>query len=126
MQRTDGGGVRGLSSLHLLNAVMARAAPGKKPCEVFDMIGGTSTGGYIAIMLGRLRMTVDDCIQKYHDFMVQVFNKGFVEKRADFLVNGVFYDEGVLEGLIKQLVQEKTGDSEAKLLEEGGEPACKV
>lgn len=24
------------------------------PCEVFDMIGGTSTGGIIAIMLGRL------------------------------------------------------------------------
>lgn len=25
-----------------------------RPCEVFDMIGGTSTGGIIAIMLGRL------------------------------------------------------------------------
>ncbi|KND90485.1 Calcium-independent phospholipase A2-gamma [Tolypocladium ophioglossoides CBS 100239] len=122
----DGGGVRGLSSLHLLDAVMTRAAPGKKPCEVFDMIGGTSTGGYIAIMLGRLRMTVGECIQTYQDFMVQIFNKGAVRKTADFLFNGEFYDEGVLERLIKQLVQDKTGDSEAELLEEGGDPACKV
>lgn len=25
-----------------------------RPCDVFHMIGGTSTGGIIAIMLGRL------------------------------------------------------------------------
>ncbi|KAF3003991.1 hypothetical protein E8E14_007678 [Neopestalotiopsis sp. 37M] len=41
----DGGGVRGLASLHMLKAVMEKAAPNKKPCQVFDMIGGTSTGG---------------------------------------------------------------------------------
>ena len=28
------------------------------PCEYFDLIGGTSTGGIIAIMLGRLRMVM--------------------------------------------------------------------
>jgi patatin-like phospholipase/acyl hydrolase len=26
---------------------MQRLAPGKKPCEVFDLIGGTSTGGFV-------------------------------------------------------------------------------
>ena len=26
------------------------------PCDYFDLIGGTGTGGLIAIMLGRLRM----------------------------------------------------------------------
>jgi patatin-like phospholipase/acyl hydrolase len=29
----------------LLKEVMDRAAPKQKPCEVFDIIGGTSTGG---------------------------------------------------------------------------------
>ena len=43
----DGGGIRGLSSLLLLKSVMDKISPdGKlKPYEVFDMIGGTSTGG---------------------------------------------------------------------------------
>ena len=51
----DGGGVRGLSTLHVLKVIMdqlnhERAARGHdriKPCDVFDMIGGTSTGGYM-------------------------------------------------------------------------------
>ncbi|UNI22755.1 hypothetical protein JDV02_008616 [Purpureocillium takamizusanense] len=122
----DGGGVRGLSSLHLLNAVMKKAAPDKKPCEVFDMIGGTSTGGYIAIMLGRLKMSVDECIGKYQDFMVKIFNKGTLKKGLDFIANGEFYDETVLEGLIKQLVKEKTGGEDTELLEAAGNPTCKV
>ena len=58
----DGGGVRGLSSLLILREIMeemgrrTKAAETPLPCEYFDLIGGTSTGGLIAIMLGRLGM----------------------------------------------------------------------
>jgi patatin-like phospholipase/acyl hydrolase len=63
----DGGGIRGLSSLFVLKELMAqvereRAEVGPppaeplRPCEVFDLICGTSTGGLIALMLGRLEM----------------------------------------------------------------------
>ena len=50
----DGGGVRGLSTLYVLKSIMDRLnyerketakLPPVKPCEVFDLIGGTSTGG---------------------------------------------------------------------------------
>jgi patatin-like phospholipase/acyl hydrolase len=49
----DGGGVRGLSTLYILKSIMDRlndkrktaSLPLAKPCEVFDLIGGTSTGG---------------------------------------------------------------------------------
>lgn len=47
----DGGGVRGLSTLFILRDVMnhlnRERGEGRhvKPCEVFDLIGGTSTGG---------------------------------------------------------------------------------
>lgn len=43
----DGGGVRGLSSLYILQKLMETINPEHppKPCEYFDIIGGTSTGG---------------------------------------------------------------------------------
>jgi patatin-like phospholipase/acyl hydrolase len=45
----DGGGVRGLSSLMILERLMQTIDPEHppKPCEYFDMIGGTSTGGFV-------------------------------------------------------------------------------
>jgi len=58
----DGGGVRGLSSLLILREIMEDierrmgADETPKPCEYFDLMGGTSTGGLIAIMLGLLGM----------------------------------------------------------------------
>ena len=65
----DGGGVRGLSSLLIVEKLMREVQrimidkgqatekdPVPLPCEYFDLICGTSTGGLIAIMLGRLRM----------------------------------------------------------------------
>ncbi|KAF4551494.1 Hypothetical protein D9617_13g099940 [Elsinoe fawcettii] len=50
-----------LSSLYMLKEAMYYLGD-SKPCEYFDMIGGFGTGALIAIMLGRLRMTVDACI----------------------------------------------------------------
>jgi patatin-like phospholipase/acyl hydrolase len=49
----DGGGVKGLSSLRILEKIMTqvnasrerRGQSAVKPCELFDLIGGTSTGG---------------------------------------------------------------------------------
>jgi patatin-like phospholipase/acyl hydrolase len=65
----DGGGVRGLSSLLVLREIMeeigrrTQTAETPAPCEYFDLIGGTSTGGLIAIMLGRLRMVVPGSVK---------------------------------------------------------------
>jgi patatin-like phospholipase/acyl hydrolase len=56
----DGGGVKGLFSIivleTLMEAVRQIVAPNVpdalKPCNYFDLICGTSTGGLLAIMLG--------------------------------------------------------------------------
>ena len=62
----DGGGVRGISSLYMLKDLMAQVNrqyrldhpddPALCPCDVFDLICGTSTGRLIALMLGTLEM----------------------------------------------------------------------
>ena len=50
---TDGGGIRGVSMLLILDEVMKRIQHDKRlanpfrPCEYFHLIGGTSTGGYV-------------------------------------------------------------------------------
>jgi patatin-like phospholipase/acyl hydrolase len=44
-----------------------------KPCDYFDLIGGTSTGGLIAIMLGRLRMTIKECRDAYMSLSKEAF-----------------------------------------------------
>ncbi|OCL10096.1 FabD/lysophospholipase-like protein [Glonium stellatum] len=83
----DGGGVRGLSSLVILRRIMhvpgQREASGRRqplrPCEYFDMMAGTSTGGLIAIMLGTLRIDINECISAYLDLAPKIFPKnGFI------------------------------------------------
>ncbi|MCJ1391565.1 hypothetical protein MMC18_004429 [Xylographa bjoerkii] len=40
-----------------------------------DVNGGTSTGGLIAIMLGRLGMDVTECIEKYTSMFADIFGE---------------------------------------------------
>ena len=71
----DGGGVRGLAELLIIQNLMQRiqflskgrgkSHPGgggsrtlPLPSQFFDLICGTSTGGLIALMLGRLNMVL--------------------------------------------------------------------
>lgn len=51
----DGGGTRGIGAvkiaMDILEALEAKLDRKIKPLEVIDLIGGTSAGGFIAIML---------------------------------------------------------------------------
>jgi len=55
----DGGGVRGLATLQILKQLMDTVDPESppKPCDYFNMIGGTSTGGLVFVALLDLRLT---------------------------------------------------------------------
>ncbi|KAI0098636.1 acyl transferase/acyl hydrolase/lysophospholipase [Nemania sp. FL0031] len=88
----DGGGVRGISSLFILERLMEEIQtklpgpePTPKPSQYFDLIGGTSTGGIIAIMLGRLNMDVGDCLTAYRDLA----KIAFVPRKKNFVLEKV-------------------------------------
>lgn len=126
----DGGGVRGLVTLLLLRRLMFLMGHErmKKPCEVFDMIAGTSTGGLIAIMLGRLEMDVDAAIKAYTQLSSSIFvprlrNRATAKSFPKLIGNSVF-DHKKLENAIKIIVKQWAGDEDATLLQQ--EQRCKV
>ncbi|KIM96989.1 hypothetical protein OIDMADRAFT_105858 [Oidiodendron maius Zn] len=130
----DGGGVRGLSSLMILRALMTswnrgRASP-TEPWQEFDLIAGTSTGGLLAIMLGRLRMSMAECEKAYVQLAEAIFTPrrhqiNIPGKAIDFLkVNGKF-DEQPLEEILKQKIKDAGLEVDA-LLEDLRPGSCKV
>ncbi|KAI1622064.1 hypothetical protein EDD37DRAFT_684068 [Exophiala viscosa] len=122
----DGGGVRGLSSLMILEQLMQVIDPEHppKPCEYFDMIGGTRTGGLIAIMLGRLEMTIDECIEAYTSLADKVFQKKAPRMKITGKIRGQF-DSKKLEDAIREVVEKWTTQKDT-LLKSEADTACKV
>ncbi|KAH7342725.1 acyl transferase/acyl hydrolase/lysophospholipase [Rhexocercosporidium sp. MPI-PUGE-AT-0058] len=80
------------------------------PCHYFDYICGTSTGGLIAIMLGRLRMNVEDCITEYQQLAGGVFGNPRTFHQTflpTFWMNRPKYDAANLEAIIKRVVSRR-------------------
>ncbi|OXV08362.1 hypothetical protein Egran_03875, partial [Elaphomyces granulatus] len=110
----DGGGVKGVATLQILKEIMTAvnqqqqtrgqdtpaSQGGIKPCDYFDLICGTSTGGLIALMLGRLEFTVDDAIQKYKQLANDIF-----KKETAFSWNAK-YDHKPLERKLKEVISD--------------------
>ncbi|ERT02856.1 hypothetical protein HMPREF1624_01159 [Sporothrix schenckii ATCC 58251] len=121
----DGGGVRGLSSLMILDGLMATVDPESppKPSEYFDMIGGTSTGGLIAVMLGRLRMTVHECIEAYTSLSDKVFEKKSHRVKINGKLQGRF-DAAKLEDTIKEILRARDLNEDVLLKDVAA--SCKV
>ncbi|KAK3325146.1 acyl transferase/acyl hydrolase/lysophospholipase [Apodospora peruviana] len=113
----DGGGVRGYSMFLIIQELMHQTfveiegrAPRRselpKPCEHFDLIVGTGTGGLIALMLGRLRLDLETCKELYVRLTRMVFE-------TDKTIAGIPYRSTLfkatkLEEAIKEAVREHT------------------
>ncbi|KAH8820853.1 acyl transferase/acyl hydrolase/lysophospholipase [Xylogone sp. PMI_703] len=113
----DGGGVRGYSMLIILQELMHRTyveiegkAPKRgqipKPCDHFDLIVGTGTGGLIAIMLGRLRLDLETCKEVYVRMTRKVFETD--KTIAGIPYRSTLYKASKLEEAIKECVREHT------------------
>ncbi|KAJ5232729.1 hypothetical protein N7468_005685 [Penicillium chermesinum] len=113
----DGGGVRGYSMLIILQELMYRTyveCEGKpprrdqipKPCDHFDLIAGTGTGGLIAIMLGRLRLDLETCKEVYVRMTRKVFETD--KTIAGIPYRSTLFKASKLEEAIRECVREHT------------------
>ncbi|KAI9892858.1 MAG: hypothetical protein M1814_001017 [Vezdaea aestivalis] len=115
----DGGGVRGLFTILVLESLMEAVRLIDRPSDVdalkpylyFDLICGTSTGGLLAIMLGRLRMDIKSCHQAYRSLSSLIFQRRSFNipgrKWWDAYRNNPWYDGQALEEAIKRVVSER-------------------
>lgn len=120
----DGGGIRGYSSLLILQRLMHEVAecerrlqkeegpvPGSQrqefvedellPCHYFDYMYGTSTGGLISVMLARLRMTVPQCLEIYRKVGQELFGH-----RRNVLPLATKYHHKPLERAVQDIVSQ--------------------
>lgn len=116
----DGGGIRGYSSLLILRSLMHQIYTWEKrleeeegmvdgeelgdednllPCHYFDFMYGTSTGGLIAIMLGRLRMRIEECMETYRMVGDRLFGH-----RRSVIPMATKYKHEPLEEAVQQIV----------------------
>ncbi|KAF7953263.1 hypothetical protein EAE96_006475 [Botrytis aclada] len=127
----DGGGIRRLSELIILDEIMNRLKYHLKspidllPADYFDMICGTDTGGLIALLLGRLRLSTAEAIRFYASLGKEIF-KNKRSKRP----YGHAFDSSNIEGAIKNLLEVKYGNGHGddRMLadEEENRHACKA
>lgn len=71
------------------------------PCHYFDFMYGTSTGGLIATMLGRLRMSVPQCLKIYREV-----SEGLFGRRRSSLPLRTKYHHHPLETVVQTVVKE--------------------
>ncbi|KAF1851083.1 FabD/lysophospholipase-like protein [Cucurbitaria berberidis CBS 394.84] len=122
MLSIDGDGIRGLSALllieSLVNAVCVKVGQRLDPHQIFDLTGGNSLGGVIAILLCRLRMQAHRAREAYKQISRQVY----LNKR-DFFISLHPYSQSLnvdgkaLEAEIKRVIQQELGNQDELLLD---------
>jgi hypothetical protein len=118
----DGDGIRGLSQVllveSLMNAVCTKIGVQIDPYQVFDLIGGTSMGGILAIMLSRLRMQAHRAREAYKLIAKEVFpNKRDFFTSFDPLAVSKSHDGQAIENVIKAVVAQEVGNQNELLLD---------
>ncbi|KFY54352.1 hypothetical protein V497_07790 [Pseudogymnoascus sp. VKM F-4516 (FW-969)] len=102
-----------------------------EPWEYFDLIGGASTGGIIAIMLGRLRMPISECVEAYKELSRAIFTPNHPPEspieEVEYLNGEGKFDSEAFEKAIKTQIQNSkvANDNDQILLQDTKSP-CKV
>jgi hypothetical protein len=108
MLALDGGGIRGLLTLGILSKIEALLG-GKRICDYFDYIAGTSTGAIIAAGLAR-GMSAADLVDFYRKNGKQMFEHAWLIERIKY-----FYTADPLKAKLQEVFGRDTNLSPENL-----------
>ena len=94
----DGGGTRALLTLQMLKELERRS--GRQIHELFDVIGGTSTGGILALGIQQ-RYSLDELERLYLGLAAKVFRKDPL-RHGQLLLTGGSYKAATLEAILRR------------------------
>jgi len=106
----SGGGCNGELPTHLIKEI--ERVSGKKCCDIFSMISGTSIGAIVGGLLS-IGIPSQDCLQFFSDNAPVIFHREWY----DFGLFSPKYKAGIIEGILKGKFGNKTlKDCKTKLL----------
>ena len=76
----DGGGMKGLAAVKMLQELENKT--GRRIWDLFDLIGGTSSGAMLAVSLGILKYSLQQCDEIYKNLGYRVFNQAHQEEQT--------------------------------------------
>ncbi|KAJ4983047.1 patatin-like serine [Stagonosporopsis vannaccii] len=116
-----GGGLRGYSALLILERLFSTISDEEKalglrapydndslrPCEYFDLIGGSGVGGLIGLLLGRLRLDIETCIAAYADILSDVDEHDTPPDQCDLpAISAPRFSGTLLENAVKRKLRD--------------------
>ncbi|KAF5717819.1 hypothetical protein FMUND_5550 [Fusarium mundagurra] len=122
----DGGGVRGIIELTVLNRLEKEIGLGIPIGSFFDLIVGTSTGGIIALGIGVQRRSATECISLFRDICREGFEAKLLTKSRFFGWAARWFSSSIYKtDVLETALQEAFGDKDPKSLY-GLNSSCRV
>ena len=108
----DGGGLQAIASLLILGKLLKTVAnvsedDNLRPCDVFDVIIGYGTGGWVALLLERFQMSVSAAWEVWERLVTKITSKTRAEKLHVDLMKDSFYDVECLVEFVDQLARDE-------------------
>jgi patatin-like phospholipase/acyl hydrolase len=94
----DGGGLQANSTLlildELLNTIakVNREKRKPRPCDIFDVITGIGTGGWLALLLGRFHMDVAACLSDWYNITQSIAKRSSAGGVRKQLLDQYYFD----------------------------------
>ncbi|KAG6864428.1 hypothetical protein C0991_009580, partial [Blastosporella zonata] len=99
-----------------MRAIESRARQALRPCDVFDLICGTSTGGLIAVLLGRFGLDCATAMEVYKELTISICGSSEATFWENLLKSAdVGLESSAFEGALMKAIERFTGSKDATL-----------